>query len=226
MADSVSLADARAILADDLLGPDEIGHAFGGPVPASPDVPFSRDELEGAHAAGEMLVLRVAHLSPEVPLTPLALIDCVPSAFDQARLRQMGYQLKEEWGIALEPLARTATCATGWALVRKAILEASRNLSFDEQEQLLLAHAGTRARPAATARRRTAVEAIYDTVLRYQARGERLLERTWDWCSTLTLDGGFLNVGGFSPAGLQILSYSRGVRHDALGVCPTRQPGG
>jgi len=222
MIHAVSLADARAILAHDLLGPDEIAQAFGVPAPVSPPVPFSPEDLERARSEGEMLVLRLAQVVPDVPLTPLGLIERVPDAFDQARLRQMGYQLKEEWGIALEPLARTATCTTGWALVRKAVLEASRNLSFDEQQPVLAACAPAGA-PAV--RRRTAVEAMYDTVLYYRVRAERLLGQTWDWCSTLTLDGGFLNVGGFGPHGLQILSYSRGIRHGALGVCPTRQPG-
>jgi len=113
MIHAVSLADARAILAHDLLGPDEIAQAFGVPAPVSPPVPFSPEDLERARSEGEMLVLRLAQVVPDVPLTPLGLIERVPDAFDQARLRQMGYQLKEEWGIALEPLARTATCTTG-----------------------------------------------------------------------------------------------------------------
>jgi hypothetical protein len=224
MADSVSLADARAILSDDLLGPEEIRRAFGEPMPPTPPIPFSRNVLERAPAEGEMLVLRLDRFAAEAPLTPLALIERVPRAFDQARLRQMGYQLKEEWGITLEPLARTATCMTGWALVRKVILAESRNLSFEEQEEVLRACADARGLRAPV-RRRTGVEAMYDTILAYEARGERLLERSWDWCSTRTLDGGFLNVGGFGAAGLQILSYSPGVRHGALGVCPTCQPG-
>jgi len=74
-------------------------------------------------------------------------------------------------------------------------------------------------------RRRRAVEAVYDTVLSFAARGQRRLVKTWDWTSSVTLDGGIVNVGGFGERGLQILAFSPAVRHGALGVCPTWQPG-
>jgi hypothetical protein len=46
----------------------------------------------------------------------------------------------------------------------------------------------------------------------------------WDWSSSRTIDGGFLNLGRFNDAGMQVFSYSRAVRHGQLGVCPTRDP--
>jgi len=117
--------------------------------------------------------LRLAQVVPDVPLTPLGLIERVPDAFDQARLRQMGYQLKEEWGIALEPWPhgdlhdRLGPGPQGGPrgepqpVVRRAAARTGR----------------LRAAGAPAVRRRTAVEAMYDTVLYYRVRAERLLGR-------------------------------------------------
>jgi hypothetical protein len=68
------------------------------------------------------------------------------------------------------------------------------------------------------------VEGVYDTLLCFLARKVRLLEHSWDWSRSATLDGGYLNVGGFGATGMQILSFSRAIRHGRLGVCPTYQP--
>jgi len=222
MPPTLNLTDARAVLRADVLGPDEIRAALGSSAGEVPPIPFSREELDTAMRLGEMLILRVAASSDGVPLTILNMCERFPVAFDQKLLRQVGYQLKEEWGIAIEPLAKTETCKLAWALVRKEVLEDSRNLSFDEQQTCLQQYAAKLGRAGATLRRRTAVEAVYDTLLYFRARQARLLATTWDWCASRTVDGGLLNVGGFGPGGMQILSFSRGIRHGGLGVCPTR----
>jgi hypothetical protein len=219
---AVTLRDARALLGDDVLGPEEVRTSFGGVAVEGPPIPFSGDELTKAHAAGAMLVLRLAQAGSGVPLTITHLLQQCPDAFDEKLLRHVGYQLKDEWGIALEPLAATDTCSAGWALARKEILSDTRNRAYDEQEPALQRFAqeiGARA-----VRRRTAIEAVYDTVLYYRARQARLLQKAWDWSATRTVDGGYLNVGGFGSNGMQILSFSRAVRHGALGICPTGQP--
>jgi hypothetical protein len=219
----VSLVEARAILGDDLVGPDEIGRAFGA-VPPPPSIPFTREALAAAQQANEVLILRVATVNGGTALTILHMIERLPQAFDQKLLRQVGYQLKDDWGITLEPLAATETCAPGWALVGKEILDETRNLLYDDQEALLRRYAERRGVPSASVRRRRAVETVYDTALYSAARGVRLLEKTWDWSSSRSIDGGYLNAGGFTANGMQILSFSRAVRHGGLGVCPTRQP--
>jgi hypothetical protein len=220
-----SISDARAILGDDVLGPEEVDAGFG-PAPtaaAQAAVPFTRAELVAARAADKMLVLRVTQLRDGRPLTLLHLAERFPAAFDQKLLRQMGYQLKDDWGITHEPLAATDTCAPGWALVRKEILDRSRNLPYDAQEAALADHAHAIGVPHVAVRRRSGVEAVYDTLLYFLTRNVRLLAHTWDWSSSRTLDGGYLNVGGFGAGGMQILSFSRAVRHRGLGICPTWQ---
>jgi hypothetical protein len=217
--------EARTLMGADALGAAEIEATFGAaPAEPLPPIPFSRDELSAAAQAGDLLILRAAETSAAMPLTISNMLRRVPEAFDPRFLRTVGYQLKEEWGIELEPLAATATCHPGWALVRKTILNETRNLTYDEQEEALRRYATDLGLRPSQVRRRSAVEAIYDVLVYFRARKMRLLERTWDWSSSTTIDGGILNVGGFGPNGIQIFSYSRGIRQGALGVCPTRQP--
>ncbi len=225
MLESDSVRNARAVLGGDVLGPQEVTAVFG----VAPELvgdtamPFSRAELVAARAAGEMLVLRVTRGREGAPLTLSRMAESYPEAFDQKLLRQMGYQLKDDWGIAGEPLAASDTCAPGWALVRREILDGSRNLNYDAQEAVLADYANIVGVPPAAVRRRSGVEAVYDSLLYFVARNVRLLASTWDWTNSRTIDGGYLNVGGFGPAGMQILSFSRAVRHGALGISPTRQ---
>jgi hypothetical protein len=224
MSATVNLDEVRAILGDDLLGPREVERAFGTAVPrAGERIPFARDELIAARRQGEMLILRLASVGEQTPVTILHMLERFPEAFDKKLLRQVGYQLKDEWGIALEPLAASDICTPGWALVRKEILGDSCNLTYDEQGEALGRYAATLKVPATALRRRSAVEAVYDTLLYFVTRNTRLLEKTWDWSGSRTVDGGYLNVGGFTSTGMQILSFSRAVRHGGLGVCPTRQ---
>jgi hypothetical protein len=225
MSTQSTLADARTVLGEDLFGPDEVAAVFGRlhAAGAARPIPFSPAQLETARAGGEMLVLRIAEANDH-PVTIGHMIATHPAAFDPALLQKAGYQLKSDWGIELEPLAQTETCEPGWALVRKEIVDATRNLAYDEQSRRLHDYAASLKTAPASVRRRTAVEAVYDTVLVHACRGRRLLESAWDWTSSETLDRGYLNVGGFGVKGMQILSFSGAVRHGGLGICPTRGP--
>lgn len=220
---SLNTDEARAILGNDLLGSEEVSAAFGAPPRSESEaaIPFSREVLITARRCGAMLVLRSARDAEGTALTIVHMIDRHPPAFDTKLLRQSGYLLKDEWGIALEPLAAAETCTPGWALVRKDILEDSCNLPYDEQGAAIQRFAAALGLPV---RRRTAVEIVYDTVLYFRARNFRLLEESWDWSSSVTADRACLNVGGFSSSGMQIIGFSPGIRHGRLGVCPTYQP--
>jgi len=226
MSDSTALGTAREILGGDVVGLEELRDGFGAveglTAERANSVPFSVAELRGAKERGEILILRAARCNGE-PLTLQWLINRFSTAFDRSLLRKMGYQLKDDWGIELEPLATTAVCRSQWALVQRVILEPTRNLSYDEQDEELERYAQQRG-ASGKLRRRTAIEIAFDTLAVYHARGERLLADTWDWSATRTLDGGYLNLGRFTDQGMQVLSYSRAIRHGRLGVCPTRDP--
>ncbi len=219
------LTDAQAVLGSDLLGLNDIAVALGTTVEAfdprvrheASEVPMTKDELSAARQAGELVIFRIATDEGQ-PLTINRLIERFPAAFDQKLLAKCGYLLRDEWGITLEPVAQTQSCKTGWATVRKATMPETRNRSYFEQDAIL-----TSVSPGW--RRRTTPEAAYDLVLYYACRGIRLLASDFDWTSSATADGGFLNVGGFQESGMQIVSFSAAVRHAGLGVCPTRSPG-
>jgi len=219
---SLTIAKARAILGDDLIGPEEVQQIFGGELAGTAEVPFSAAELEAARSVGDLLIYRSA-TAGGAPLTIEALAASQPKCFDGKLLRGAGYALKNDWGILLEPLAQQATCTTGWALATADVLPQTLNLSFDEQNEAIRRHIEQRGLGSVGARRRTAVEAVYDTVVCFAARGRHLLGETWDWTASVTDDGGLLQVGGFGSKGMQVLAYSRGTRHGALGACLTRQ---
>jgi hypothetical protein len=226
MQGATSIAAAREVLGSDVIGAEELEQVFGavGEVIGGRAhvVPFAVEELRRAKESGEMLILRAPRAGNE-PLTLLSLIARFPDAFDPSFLRKVGYQLKDDWGIELEPLAAVEVCKPEWALLQPVILEATRNLSYDEQEAHVEEYARRRGASGGF-RRRTAIEIAFDTIVVYRTRGKRLLETSWDWSATRTLDGGYLNLGRFTDHGMQIFSYSQAVRHGQLGVCPTRDP--
>lgn len=221
---AVSLSLARELLGVDLLSLDDVAPALhlgveGLPADvrlAAASLPFAESDLKAARANHEMLVFRLG-TEGERPLTILRLLELFPQSFDPQPLTKVGYALRDEWGISLEPLAKADTCRPGWHLVRKDPLPESCNLSYYEQDAVLeefgKEHRG--------ARRRTAVEAAFDTVLYEVCRRQRLLATAYDWTSSRTVDGGYLYVGGTQPNGLTLVGFSAAVRHAALGLCPT-----
>jgi hypothetical protein len=226
MPDGVSLQTAREILAVDVLGPEEIRAAFGEAAAIDSSragvVPFSVDELRMARREGFMLVLRTARCGDD-PITLLWLIRKFPDAFDEAFLRKTGYQLKDDWGIELEPLAAVDAPESGWALARKDVLEETCNVTYEEQDGEVRRYASKSG--LASLRRRSAIEIAYDLIAYRCARRKRLLENAWDWSLSRTADGGYLNLGHFTDAGMQVFSYSMAVRHGRLGVCPNLSRG-
>jgi hypothetical protein len=221
------LSEARELLGDAVVGPEEIQQAFGfDPLAVlTADeaervgrLPFDRVALETAKRDGEMLVLRVPR-DTDGPLTMLRLASRVAGGFDPKVHRGVGYQLRDEWTIDTQPLATAETCDVGWWLVRREPLHATLNCNYGVQDTALaaLASNGTRA-PS----RRSAVEIAYDTLLWFRARGERLLPSCWDWSRSGSTDRGYAAVGEFGPAGLGVIAYSRAVRFGTLGVCPQR----
>ncbi len=216
----VSPDDAEGLFGKSFFGPADLERSFRRPghSPAAP-IPFDVQTLQEAAARGFLLIFR----DPTVDGAPFVLeraVSSFPDLFDSRFLQQVGYQLKEEWGILLEPLARTEIPRPGWVLVQKQPLPGSLNRTYHEQTKLLRQWAQPWEARGLQVRRRLAVEIVYDCLLVFRSRGERLLERQWDWSASSTQDGGYLNVGGFTERGIQIFSYSAAVRHNALGVCP------
>lgn len=211
-----SVTDARAIFGTSMIGPDDLRRVLGVAAADGGPIPYDAATLRAAHARDEMLVLRVAS-DAEGPLTMLRLFERFPDLLAPKLREGVGYQLKDEWTLPGEPVAGQLTCRAGWSLVCRTPIPETCNLSYDLQTEALVRHARAIGRP--TLARRSGVEAAFDTALFLQAHGTRLLERTWDWTSTPTEDGGFLTVGELDSQGLHVLGYSRAVRFGTLGVC-------
>jgi len=227
MKNGISLDDATRSLAGAVLGPHELAAALGfDPLSvltpaeraAVASIPFGPADIDRACSGGEMLVLRIPR-SPDGPLTMLGLAARLGGAFDPRVHKGVGYSLRDEWTIDMQPFATTETCTAGWWLVRREALPATRNRPYRRQDEALAAAGpATPDRP----RRRSAVEIAYDTVLWHRAHRERLLASTWDWSRSPSTDGGFAALGEFSDAGLRVVAYSRAVVFGTLGVCAQR----
>ena len=223
---TTAIGDARALFAATFLGPDDVARVLDveprrlidGSTGDLERVPYPRATLEAARARGDLLVFRAAN-DGAGPLTVLRLAERFPETVQPGLLKGVGYQLKDEWTVSQEPFASTATCRPGWRLVHAAPVPSTCNLSYELQTAALARYAESLGL-ADVLHRRSAIEAVYDTILLGRARGTRLLERTWDWSDTPTQDGGFVTVGEFAADGLRIIGYSRAVRFGTLGVCP------
>lgn len=223
---STPLARARELFGNDLLGPEEVARALGAEPaqlyvtgrPVLSEVPYDMDTLRAAHGRGEFLVLRI-NADSSGPLTVLRLHELFPGAFRHKPMMEgVGYLLKDEWTLSREPFAASATCRLEWSLVHREPIAATRNLSFELQENALADYA-TSIGLAGRLRRRSAVEIVYDTLLFQRVRGIRLLQREWDWSDTPGADGGYFTAGEFTDAGLCVIAYSRAVRFGTLGIC-------
>lgn len=218
---------ATTALAGAVLGPSEIADALGfDPLSvlttdergAVGRVPFSTDELARARADGEFLVLRVPR-DPEGPLGMQRLAERLSGGLDPRVHKGVGYLLRDEWTIDTQPFATAETCAAGWGLVRREPLAATLNRTYRDQDAALAALGPTR---PGVARRRSAIEIAWDTLLWHRVRDERLLANRWDWSRSSSSDEGLAALGEFGPAGLGVVAYSRAVRFGTLGVCPQR----
>jgi hypothetical protein len=223
---STPIAEARDLFGASLLTPDDVGRLLSvapeklavGDHAALDIVPYGRSVLDAGRARGDLLVFRTG-TDGAGPLTLLAMVERFPETVQPQLLKGVGYQLKDEWSVAQEPFASSATCRPGWRLVHGALVPSTCNLDYQQQNVALARYAealGLQGRLA----RRSAIEVVYDTILLKRAHGTRLLEHAWDWSDTPTQDGGFVTVGEFAADGLRVVGYSRAVRFGTLGICP------
>ncbi len=207
---TLSLDEARSLFGDDLLDADAIRALLGAHAESDPEIPFSREVAVAARDAGCLLVLRPQSLPGVGPVTLGALAELAAQ-----RDGFTAFASDDPW-FADDATVNAIAAEPGWALVAKEPWRETLNLVYDRADEALRLRAGS-----TTWRRRRAPEIAFDTLAYAAARGERLLVDRWDWSSTLSQDGGLVNVGAFGEKGLDVLSYSKAVKHGALGICPT-----
>ena len=208
---TLSLEEARGLFGSDLIDGAALRGLLGREPDGVPAIPFARDVASAARETGCMLVYRPAAL-PDGGAITLSTI----ARFCAARTDgPVAFASEDPWFLDDETTDADPAEA-GWALVAKEPWRETLNLVYERGEEGLRRRAG-----AQPWRRRRAAEIAFDT-LAYAAAGRgRLLPAQWDWSSTQSRDGGFVNVGRFGDAGLDVLSYSKAVKHGALGICPT-----
>lgn len=222
---ATSVAEARELFGSSFLGPEDVGRILGvtsGKLADDPraleSVPYTRSVLEAGRARGDLLVFRTP-TDGSAPLTLMRLLERFPETVQPQLLKGVGYQLKDEWTVPQEPFAASSTCRSGWRLIHGVPVPATCNLNYEQQDVALERYAKAVGLQGQLSRR-SAIEAIYDTILLKRANGTHLLQSVWDWSDTATQDGGFVTVGEFGADGLRIVGYSRAVRFGTLGVCP------
>jgi hypothetical protein len=224
----VGLEEAARHLGGRVIGPHEIELALGfDPLSVLTTeeerervlhLPFTSADLDGARAAGELLVLRIPR-DPDGPLTMTQIAERLAGGLDPRVHKGCGYLLRDEWTIDSQPFATGEVCEAGWWLVRREPLPSTVNRTYRVQEEMLAALGPISEHHP---RRRSAVEIAYDTLLWQRAHGEHLLTSTLDWSRSLSTDQGFAALGEYGPEGLHVMAFSRAVRFGTLGVCPQR----
>lgn len=207
----LSLDEASSLFGADLIDAGALAALLGAnPEPAS-EIPFSREVAQAARAAGCMLVYRPRTLPGGGAVTLAGLVALCAQRGDGL----VAFAGEDPWFVD-DAVVEADAAEPGWALVAKEPWAETLNLVYARGEEALRRRAGDQ-----PWRRRRAAEIAFDTLAHAAARGGRLLAERWDWSSTASRDGGLVNVGGFDQAGLDVLSYSKAVKHGALGICPT-----
>lgn len=208
---NLSHDDARRLFGADLIDSEALRALLGGDVAGVPAIPFARDVAITARESGCLLVYRPATLLDGTPITLAALATLTRGRSDG----RAGFAGDEPWFVD-DATVNADAVEAGWALVAKEPWRETVNQNYGRGQDALRSRAG-----ALPWRRRRAPEIAFDVLAYAAARGTRLLEDRWDWSSTQSHDGGLVNVGRFGDAGLDVLSYSKAVKHGALGICPT-----
>lgn len=206
----LSLDAARDLFGPNLVEPEALADFLGGRIEAH-DLRLDAAVAEEAHRLGCLLLYRPERLPAGPALTLSNLFERL-AALDRPNLR---FRSDDPWFVR-DPSAGGECIEGGWALVSRDPWPETCNQTYDAASRAISRRAAGR-----PWRRRRAVEAAFDTLAFQHARGVRLLAESFDWTGTESSDGGLVNVGGFDASGLDVLAYSRPVKHGWLGSCPT-----
>ena len=138
----IEFQEAKELLGEDLIGPEEIEKTWGVRPEDVPEIPFSREELERAKEMGQMLVLRVEKTEDGKPMSLEAMIDIIQKRWDEEGKGKLLYtsdeykNWKERTGADFGQKAPRA----GWTLVSKELLPQSTSKNYAQQTELMVAY--------------------------------------------------------------------------------------
>lgn len=235
----VMIARARKMLGQDFLGARAVlqmgsklravGINVEFDVTNNPPLPFSEVDLALAKENEEMLVLRTAEMKLDGILMPVSLINF--RELFKKDPRNEGQRLfyfegsdPNDW-YANETFATSASeIRPGWALVKKEVLIDSTDKDWNQQDHSLRTYSESLRRNGGlqtVARRRTAAEAVWDTMLNYVNNGKQASDN-YDWTQTLASDGRFVYVGEYRSRGLEVNGYAPIYSAPYLGIRSSR----
>jgi hypothetical protein len=208
---STSQKQTREIMGKNFLGVEEVAEHFGiqlnrEELAKIAEIPFTEATLQECKDT-HILFLGVNHDKAGKPLTINRFREMFPKD-GQPRF----YSYQDSW-YDKEKFATKETPELRWYLVRKSILEESREKTYNQQEKLLKENE----------ERERAIVYIYGMLLMFKATGERLFENDYVWCNDLGSVGYRVAVGYFDSGGLRVDYWWGGAYLHFLGLAPTRK---
>jgi len=135
----IEFQEARELLGEDLIGPEEIEKTWGVRPEEIPDIPFSREELERAKEMGQMLVLRVDRTEDGKPMSMEAMNTILAKRWEKEKKGGLlntaeGWRDKVTGSKDFSEVAPRA----GWALISKELLKDSTSKNYIEQTDVII----------------------------------------------------------------------------------------
>jgi hypothetical protein len=131
------LVEARDILGvDNVLGPEALKATWDVDMAPEdiPEIPYSREQLEGAKRMNMMLILRIDRDATGTPLTGERMNEIIEPKLQAANNGKLLY--KVDW-YPNEAFFKTSTPKPEWKLVTRELLPNSTNLDYADQTKLL-----------------------------------------------------------------------------------------
>ena len=135
----IEFQEAKELLGEDLIGPEEIEKTWGVRPEEIPDIPFSREELERAKEMGQMLVLRVEKTEDGKPMSLEAMNTILAKRWEKEKKGGLlntaeGWRDKVTGSKDFSEVAPRA----GWALISKELLKDSTSKNYIEQTDVII----------------------------------------------------------------------------------------
>lgn len=235
----VMIVKAKKILGQDFLGAkailkmgrklNAVGVNVEFEIADTPPLPFSETDLALAKENEEMLVLRSGGMRLDGKSIPISLINFrelfrKDPRNDGQRMFYSESRNPNDWYGGEGFATSINEIRTGWALVKKEVLADSTGRDWNQQEHSLRAYSDALRRSGGlqtAVSRRTATEAVWDTMLNYVINGKPASDN-YDWTQTRASDNRFVCIGEYRTRGLEVNGYTFDYSAPYLGVRPSR----
>ena len=134
----IEFQEAKELLGEDLIGPEEIEKTWGVRPEDVPEIPFSRKELERAKEMGQMLVLRVEKTEDGKPMSMEAMNTILAKRWEKEKKGGL-LNTADGWkGVTGSKDFSEVAPRAGWALISKELLKDSASKNYIEQTEVII----------------------------------------------------------------------------------------